>query len=61
MGFRDKNTFLRCSVLQCVAVACRVLQCIVAVYCSVLQCVAVRRSVLRIVDGPQKPIFFGVL
>ena len=61
MSFRDKNTFLRCSMLQCVAVGCRVLQCIVAVGCSVLQCVAVRRSVLRMVDGPQKPKYLGVL
>jgi len=46
----------RYSVLQCVAVCCSVLQCVIVtsllsdtVYCSVLQCVAVRCSVLQCV------------
>ena len=36
--------YVRCSVLQCVAVCCSVLQC-VAVRCRVLQCVAVCAAV----------------
>jgi len=40
--------FLRCSVLQCVAVSGSTLQC-VAVCCSVLHCVAVCCSVLQCV------------
>ena len=39
-----------CRVLQCVAVCCSVLQC-VAVCCSVLQCVTVCCSVLQCVAG----------
>jgi len=58
-----RRTLCIASVLQCVAVCCRVWLC-VAVCCSVLQCVAVCRSMLSPTDthgqNPPKSALYGV-